>query len=200
MQDLSNKAKNIVRADMVRIIPLTKNFLENKKIIDIGCGSGLAALFMQNSFQNEISLCDVEDNRATEAKSLPFKLLTSKNKLPYLDNEFQISYLQYVIHHLDIDIKSFFTEIFRISSEAMVIVEEVYEDDGKMDLYKSLDHSSNQLLHPNSSFPVVNFLKADELKEMAEQSGWSLANFKKIENIGYMSVGIYTFVKNSTVI
>lgn len=65
------------------------------KILDLGCGSGIAAKYFQNFFQAKVLGVDIRDNRVVD---IPFKIFDGKN-LPFNNNSFDVVLISYVLHH-----------------------------------------------------------------------------------------------------
>lgn len=72
------------------------DFIEKgSKMLDLGCGSGIVGKEFQDFFQAEMIGVDIQDTRVV---NLPFKIIDGEN-LPFNDNEFDITLINYVLHH-----------------------------------------------------------------------------------------------------
>ena len=75
---------------------LFKEFIDDKfKIIDIGSGSGQFSLELQNK-NHEVTAVDIKDKTNTKAIT---SVIYDGVKLPFDDNQFDISMLITVLHH-----------------------------------------------------------------------------------------------------
>jgi ubiquinone/menaquinone biosynthesis C-methylase UbiE len=68
---------------------------EGSKILDLGCGSGIAAKYFQDFFGAKVIGVDIRDNRLVP---IPFQIFDGKN-LPFENNFFDIVLINYVLHH-----------------------------------------------------------------------------------------------------
>jgi len=68
---------------------------EGSRILDLGCGSGIAAKHFQDFFKSKVIGVDVRDNRLIP---IPFQIFDGKN-LPFDDNYFDVVLINYVLHH-----------------------------------------------------------------------------------------------------
>jgi ubiquinone/menaquinone biosynthesis C-methylase UbiE len=63
--------------------------------LDVGCGTGLTSIIHEQKLGISPTLSDVVDSRHPIVQSLPFYLIQDE-KLPFDDNSFDSSYIQYV--------------------------------------------------------------------------------------------------------
>jgi len=68
---------------------------EGSKILDLGCGSGIAAKEFRDFFNAEVIGVDIKDNRLVD---IPFQIIDGKN-LPFERNFFDVILINYVLHH-----------------------------------------------------------------------------------------------------
>jgi len=68
---------------------------EGSKILDLGCGSGIAAKHFQEFFKSKVIGADIRDNRLV---SIPFQIFDGR-KLPLKDDSFDVVLINYVLHH-----------------------------------------------------------------------------------------------------
>lgn len=73
-----------------------RDFIDNgSKILDLGCGSGIAAKNFQKFFKAKVRGVDVRDNRIVP---IPFEI-TDGEKLPFNNNYFDVTLINFVLHH-----------------------------------------------------------------------------------------------------
>ena len=74
-----------------------QGFIEKgSKILDLGCGSGIATKGFGDSFEAKIVGVDVRDNRIID---IPFIKIIDGENLPFDDNSFDVTLINYVLHH-----------------------------------------------------------------------------------------------------
>ncbi|MDO8574622.1 MAG: class I SAM-dependent methyltransferase [bacterium] len=101
-----------------------KDFIEKKsKILDLGCGSGIAAQTLKDIFSAEVVGTDVKDLRI---KPIPFSLYDGK-RLNFRDNEFDVVLLSYVLHHCP-DPAEVLREAKRVCKKRVIVFEDVAQD------------------------------------------------------------------------
>jgi len=98
-----------------------KDFIKNgAKILDLGCGSGIAGDYFKKFFKAEVFGVDIKNNRVVD---LPFKKIDGKN-LPFDDNSFDAVLICYVLHHAE-DPIAVLKEARRVGKERIVIYEDM---------------------------------------------------------------------------
>jgi SAM-dependent methyltransferase len=102
-----------------------KPWLIGNKVLDIGCGDGLtSAELHKHGYQ--ISLTDVLDYRAEQARHLPFVQMDNPQTLPYRGERFDTGILLAVLHHMeDRDLLPILSEL-RASCRRLIIEEDTY--------------------------------------------------------------------------
>jgi len=70
-------------------------FKENKKILDLGCGSGSLAKILISKYNFSVFGLDIKDNRIFE---IPFQVFNGK-EIPFPDNYFDGVLISFVLHH-----------------------------------------------------------------------------------------------------
>lgn len=78
--------------EMVKVI---ETRLEGKRLLDLGCGSGIVTKQIQEKTKIEVLGVDIEDQRI---EKIPFKKFDGKN-LPFKQNFFDIILISFVLHH-----------------------------------------------------------------------------------------------------
>lgn len=160
-----NKEKIIYELQDV-LIPHTRKYLQNKKILDIGCGTGLVAVYLQKKLNAKFHLLDVEDLRDNKAKKLPF-ILGSADNLPYKAAEFDVAYIQFLLHHLpkQISILKVVSEALRVADKA-VVIEEVKTGKTIKKNALAFDKKINDILHPGSKYHCNKYYSASQIKSL----------------------------------
>ena len=188
------KIWKIIEEDLNRVMPLITNFIKNKKILDVGCGSGLSAKFIAKKVPCQISLLDIEDLRNNKAKIFPFTLGSAEN-LPFKNNSFDIIYIQFVLHHLQINPVNVLKEAYRVARYNTIIIEEIITDEIEIKKAMEKDQEKNDLLNLHSSYPIQKFFWEEELQEMIMNSNWRIKKEYTLFNDGYPPVKIYILSK-----
>ena len=146
------------------LVPYTRKYLNNKRILDVGCGTGLAAVYLQKKLNAKFHLLDIEDLRDKKAKNLPF-VLGSADKLPFKAGEFEVAYIQFLLHHLPkkIHILKVISEALRVADKS-VIVEEVKTARTIKKTAMAFDKKINNILHPGSKYHFNKYYSASQIK------------------------------------
>jgi len=98
-----------------------QNFIEKgSKILDLGCGSGIAGKTFQEFFQADLLGVDIKDRRIND---IPFKLIDGKT-LPFPENSFDIVLINYVLHHSR-DPIALLNEAKRVTRDKIIIYEDL---------------------------------------------------------------------------
>ena len=105
------------RLDMVR----QSVQLENKRILDIGCGIGVYMSKFRR-FSDEVYGIDVDWDRVREGReSVPNICAACSEYLPFADNTFDVTFLHEVIEHVADDGKTI-REAYRVTKEGGKVV------------------------------------------------------------------------------
>lgn len=187
--------EDIVKSDSKRILPLIKDYIKNKEIADIGCGTGFTGRFMSEWYGSIITMLDIEDNRNINNKNFNFFKSTSE-KIPLNNESVDVCYIQYVLHHLTISPVILLNEAYRISKSNLILVEEC-NIDNKYSLNKFIDKDveMNKILHPESSYPIIRFFNNHELDDFIKKSNWIIEKQFTLNNEDYLPVNIYVLKK-----
>lgn len=94
----------------------------NSKILDLGCGPGIAGKTFQEFFQADLLGVDIKDRRIND---IPFKLIDGKI-LPFSENSFDIVLINYVLHHSR-DPIALLNEAKRVTRDKIIIFEDLAE-------------------------------------------------------------------------
>jgi ubiquinone/menaquinone biosynthesis C-methylase UbiE len=136
--------------------------LNNKKILDVGCGNAVVTKVLKDFFNADIYGTDIVDYRKEE---ISFKLMEEKNKLPFEDNSFDFVMLNDILHHSD-NIEELLLEAKRISANVLI-----FEDKESL-LLKVLDVGLNYFYCNKMPIPF-NFKKEEEWISLFEKQGFS---------------------------
>src|SRR3954464_7660642 len=113
-------AEDLLFAELERhqelLLPHTAAHLGLRNL-DVGCGSGVASVIHTARLGLSPTLSDVIDIRHPLARALPFRLINA-GVLPFEAQDFDSSYLQYVLHHLPgaAEIAALLNECVRVSA------------------------------------------------------------------------------------
>ncbi len=139
------------------------------KILDLGAGEGYVGAYLAEGLKADVKLADVCDMNQT---TLPHTIYDGK-RLPFAPNSFDITVLYFVLHHCE-DPEAVFQEAMRVTSDKLVIVESVYEENWDLRLLTFLDVLANRirssgLMKAQEEF--LHFKKASAWKEMFQKLG-----------------------------
>lgn len=148
---MQKNVKQIIEEYQQRLLPIVKKYIENKNLLDVGCGNGFNSFFFNKKFGTKITLLDIEDIRDKEVISFPF-FESSLEKMPFESKSFDVIFLQYVIHHLPpkINLEEVFSELKRVG-KIVIIVEEIITEKTDIQKAKEYDSKVNKTLHPSSN-------------------------------------------------
>jgi ubiquinone/menaquinone biosynthesis C-methylase UbiE len=101
-----------------------QDFMEKgAKILDLGCGCGIAGREFQKFFKSDLIGIDVVDKRV---EKIPFLIFDGKN-IPFPDNHFDYVLISYVLHHAK-DPVLLLREAKRVARKKIIIYEDLVED------------------------------------------------------------------------
>jgi len=142
------------------------------RILDLGSGSGIVAKTLANSFESLLVGVDIEDRRIV---NIPFKIIDGKN-LPFRDNEFDICFISYVLHHAD-DPEGLLKEAARVTKDKILVYEDLAE--GKLSNFICKIHSRSFNYFFQKNDEKGKFLDAKNWKEIFGESGLKLISEKR---------------------
>jgi len=132
------------------IVNQIAGFLEGKSILDLGTGDGkVGAALARRGFS--VSLADVLDFRAPEAKNIRFEKYDGKT-LPFGNKSVDNVLLLTVLHHADEAIRVF-EEAVRVARNRIIVIESVYFNNEHRKLNMFLDWFYNRVIHNNVNCP-----------------------------------------------
>ena len=111
---------------------IKKNFKKGSKILEISCGNGADAKYLQDSGYNVICT-ELDDSYINNAKKLGLKCIKhdTRNNFPFSDKEFDLIYAKLSLHYFTKnELDKIFKEFRRISHNILFTVK-VQEDDFK---------------------------------------------------------------------
>lgn len=109
----------------LKIIHNRFKYLQNKKILDIGCGSGyIGKSFLKN---NQVTFADINQKELDKIKekNAIIKKIDLKKKLPFKDNQFDLIICADVLEHLE-NTKEIIKELKRILKGSLIITTPAY--------------------------------------------------------------------------
>jgi len=155
-------------------LPKLRPHIKNKRVLDIGCGTGIGALFLSKACNAKFYLMDYEDLREKKAKRLPFKL-ASIEKIPFKDNEFDVGHMFFMLHHIDkkIPIQKALSEASRVCKK-LIIIEEAQTKKTNFKRALETDKKVNAALHPNSKFTFNRYYTKIEIQRLLKDLGFKV--------------------------
>lgn len=83
------------------IIKAFKDYIKkDKKVLDIGCGTGVATQEISDNFNIKVIGCDVKNYLILD---IPFYKIPKNGKLPFKNKAFDLAMINDVLHHVDKD-------------------------------------------------------------------------------------------------
>lgn len=154
----------IVYNNQKKIEPIVGKYLKDKRVLDVGCGNGLNSCYFKQLYNCDITLTDKEDIRTDESLVFPF-VKASLEKMPFENKQFDVAFLQYVIHHIspEISIGEVFKELSRVSN-IIIVIEESKTEKTNLELARKFDAEMNEKIHPNVDMPIYRYYDDEELK------------------------------------
>ena len=111
---------------------IKKNFKPGSKILEISCGNGADAKYLQD-LGYDIICTEIDDNYVRNAKNLGLKCIKhdTRNNFPFEDKQFDLIYAKLSLHYFTKDeLNRIFKELRRISHNILFTVK-VQDDDFK---------------------------------------------------------------------
>lgn len=113
--------KDIIRKRTIRMVDAFNDFIvQGKKVLDIGAGGGWIAKEIKRRKAVDITLLDIIDFNRT---SLKYILYDGKS-IPFLDNDFDISFLIFTLHHCSVP-QRILKEAKRVTKDKIIIIEDI---------------------------------------------------------------------------
>jgi len=128
-----NKINNIYKSEVgdklavEELLPLVKKYVkvENPKILEVGCGYGRNLFALSHLKNSEVVGCDISKNELKKAqikmdkygiKNVQLSLQTDNNKLPFVDNSFDLVVMWQVLEHVfsEEEKKNLINEVMRV--------------------------------------------------------------------------------------
>ena len=154
---------------------------KNSKILDLGCGSGIAGKNFNKYFQSEITGIDIIDQRI---EKIPFMLYDGKN-IPFPDNSFDVVMINFVLHHCESPIH-ILEEAKRVTKDKIIIYEDLPEGIISKIICKVHGLTFATFFQKNKEYG--NFKKAEEWKKVFKKIGLELLFEKKIFSFLYQKL------------
>ncbi|NQU98267.1 class I SAM-dependent methyltransferase [Candidatus Woesearchaeota archaeon] len=145
------------------LIKAIKRFsLQDKKVLDIGCGNGVITDQLQKYFNLKITGLDIL-NYLT--KKIDFQLMKEEDKIPYKDNKFDLGIFTDALHHMPYKIQvKLIKEALRVSKEVLIF-EVAPTFKGKL-----IDFLINQIHNANMPILLTHRNKQDWMKVFAKNN------------------------------
>jgi len=142
---------------------------EGSRILDLGCGSGIAAKNFQDFFKAKVIGVDVKDNRLVP---IPFKIVDGKN-LPFDDNSFDVVMINFVLHHSE-QPESLLKEAKRVSKK-IIIFEDLPEG-----IFSKLRCKIHEITFFGGKREKFNFKTSNEWKKIFKKLGLKIIAQKPV--------------------
>jgi len=111
---------NITSTFRSRLIVDTYKFWlkPNQKILDVGCGTGVAAAELSNRLKLNIVGCDIDKYLIVK---IPFRKMSREDKLPFRNKSFEVVMFNDVLHHTSYKNQSkLLKEALRVSKSVLL--------------------------------------------------------------------------------
>ena len=109
-------------------------------VLDLGSGEGYVGERIQSEMQATVTLADVVDYNRTDLRHVTY----DGKELPWRDAEFDVVVLYFVLHHAG-DQLQLLQEALRVSSDRVLVVESIFEQEGEGCLLAMLDKLANRI-------------------------------------------------------
>lgn len=192
---MDQNIKQIISNNQDTIAPVVGKYLQDKSVLDVGCGNGINSLLISERYDAQMTLLDVNDIRSEDAFKFPF-IKSSIDKISLEDKKFDVAFVQYVIHHIssNISLPNVFKELKRVA-KTIVIIEEITCEKTNLKVALEFDERINKIIHPNHELPIIRHYSDTELKELFSQSGLNIIEEKLLnpgsEETGYLQNKAY---------
>lgn len=161
--------------------------VQNKDILDFGCGNGIYSLkFIEMGAKSVVGIDTSEDminlTQTIKNKKVSF-IQSEENTIPIKNKKFDIIFSNFVFHHikkLDLSLK----EIFRVMKKEATLIATMssYDFDEKFLNLKDT-HIPIKLESEKTHIVVRNLVKhPNDIKRELKEAGFDIKIFKKIKN------------------
>lgn len=151
-----------------------KDFIKGgSKILDLGCGSGLAGKEFQDFFRADLIGIDVVDIRV---EKIPFKIFDGIN-IPFPDNHFDCVLIAYVLHHAK-DPLFLLKEARRVAKNRIMVYEDLTE--GWLSKLICKIHGMTFSCFFQNQSGSINFKRSQDWKNIFENLGFKIILEKRV--------------------
>ncbi len=192
----TDKIRAIIKNNTKKVLPLIRDYLFNKKVLDVGCGTGLEAKFIRDKISYKPFLIDIQDVRDNLSKKFPFLKSSAKN-LPFKNSSFDVILMQFVLHHLNASPHIILSELNRVTKKYLIVIEEIFTGGTNLNKVKRYDKKINRILHPKSKYFFKKFYTEKELDKLFKKSNFIVKQKFTLQNPKYLPVNIYILKKIS---
>jgi ubiquinone/menaquinone biosynthesis C-methylase UbiE len=157
-----------------RLSPLIFEALGDcSSLLDLGCGDMILTEYLKQVSGISIAALDTVDSNLSH---LPL-LLYNGVEIPFHDKFFEATMVSFVLHHCT-DIQSVLSEIKRVTSKKIIIMEEIFDSSiAKQVLH--LHDFGNRFLSSKMRIPL-NFLRIEQWMNEFDKLGCRLTNCSRI--------------------
>jgi SAM-dependent methyltransferase len=142
-------------------------------LMDLGCGDMILTECLKQTSEIAITALDTVDSNLSQ---LPLMLYDGA-EIPFHDKFFEAAMVSFVLHHCT-DIHSVLSEIKRVTSKKIIIMEEIF-DGALAKRVLHLHDFGNRFLSSKMHIPL-NFLRIEEWHEEFDKLGLRLTNCSRI--------------------
>lgn len=141
------------------------------RCLDVGCGNGVVSVYLSKSLNIHITGCDVLNYLKYK---IPFKKMSSANKIPFPDHSFDIAMICDVLHHMSYKNQvNVLKESFRVAERVLV-----FEEEPTLSA-RMFDYILNKIHNPQMDIPL-SYRSSKQWIQLFHKLGYK-HKFKKVK-------------------